>query len=128
MYYQEISLLGTTGDSGRLSARRFPTGPAHQLDLMAHVRYNNILILPTQLTTRQEDIHSVLARIGQMDVHPNYSLHFHIKWKRKETLDWECFVTYSDATARARELAGPGEMFTIEEVSADCPSRREKSP
>jgi hypothetical protein len=49
--------------------------------------------------------------------------HFHIHWEHKETLDWECFHTYREATAGAAELAGPKEVFTIEEVSANCPLR-----
>ena len=59
---------------------------------------------------------------------PKYSpSHFHIRWESKETLDRECFRTHFDATSRAVELAGPNEIFTIEEVSADCPLRAAKS-
>ena len=47
--------------------------------------------------------------------------HYHIRWELKETLDWECLHTYSEAKIRAAELAGPYETFTIEEVSSDCP-------
>jgi hypothetical protein len=61
-----------------------------------------------------------------MDRHPVYSPHYHIHWERKESLDWECFHTYSEAEARAADLAEPDEMFTIEEVSSDCPMRRTK--
>ncbi len=50
-----------------------------------------------------------------------YRPHYHIRWENKTTLDWECFHTYSDATRRAAELARPYELFTIEEVSSDCP-------
>jgi len=50
-------------------------------------------------------------------------LHFHIRWKAKETIDWECFSTREEAMSRALELAHPGENFTIEEVTANCPMR-----
>ena len=47
--------------------------------------------------------------------------HFHILWIGKENLDWECFETLAEALQRGAELALPGESFTIEEVSANCP-------
>jgi hypothetical protein len=47
--------------------------------------------------------------------------HYHIRWHRKDSLDWECFDSYSEAIASAYELAAPGEQFTIEEVSSSCP-------
>lgn len=47
--------------------------------------------------------------------------HFHIYWNNKERLDWEGFNTREAATARALALAGPGEVFTIDEFSANCP-------
>ena len=53
--------------------------------------------------------------------------HYHIRWERKNTLDWQCFHTYSEAKIRAAELAGPDEEFSIEEVSSDCPLHRVKS-
>ena len=53
--------------------------------------------------------------------------HFHIRWNDKENIDWECFDTHDDAAARALELALPGETFRIEEISAQCPLRREKA-
>lgn len=57
-----------------------------------------------------------------MNQHPDtYRAHFHIRWEHKQTLDWECFRTHSEATARAAELAGPNEIFTIVEVSGNCP-------
>ena len=63
-----------------------------------------------------------------MDQNPAYyRLHYHIRWQRKDALDWECFHTYSEAKIRAAELAEPDEMFTIEEVSSGCPMRRAKS-
>ena len=52
--------------------------------------------------------------------------HYHIRWERKEALDWECLHTYSEAKTRADDLAGPDEKFTIEEVSSDCPALRAK--
>jgi hypothetical protein len=47
--------------------------------------------------------------------------HFHIRWEKRPALDWECFPTYREAAERANELAGPNEIFTIEEVMVDCP-------
>lgn len=49
--------------------------------------------------------------------------HFHIQWDNKGQLDWECFNTYSDAMARAIEIALPSESFKIVEVSTNCPFR-----
>ena len=47
--------------------------------------------------------------------------HFHIHWNSKENLDWEGFDSHAEALARALEIARPGEMFVIEEISATCP-------
>jgi hypothetical protein len=47
--------------------------------------------------------------------------HFHIHWIRKKILDWEPFNSHPEALARAQELAGPNEIFTVEELSAKCP-------
>jgi hypothetical protein len=38
---------------------------------------------------------------------------FHIRWDNSK-LDWECHGTREEAEIRARELAKPSEMFTIE--------------
>jgi hypothetical protein len=54
--------------------------------------------------------------------------HFHIRWTHKTTLDWECFLTHSEASIRAAELAEPEEIFEIEEVSSDCPMLRKNLP
>jgi hypothetical protein len=63
-----------------------------------------------------------------MDQHPvSYRPHYHIRWSHKTGMDWECFPTYSEASIRAAELAGPDEVFEIEEISSDCPMRRIKS-
>jgi hypothetical protein len=63
-----------------------------------------------------------------MDLHTAYDRpRYHIRWQRKDTLDWECFQTYSEAKTRAAELAEPDENFTIDEVSSDCPLLRRKS-
>jgi hypothetical protein len=63
-----------------------------------------------------------------MDQLPSYfRSHYHIRWENKATLDWECFQTYSDAAIRAKELVRPDEIFTIEEVSSDCPLGRTKT-
>jgi len=57
-----------------------------------------------------------------MDLNPVVSHpHFHIRWGKNSTLDWECFSTYSEAEKRANELAAPNEIFMIAEVHADCP-------
>jgi hypothetical protein len=50
--------------------------------------------------------------------------HFHIYWYGKKHMDWECFITYDDATVRALQLAQPGEVFRIDEISVKCPLRR----
>ena len=47
--------------------------------------------------------------------------HFHIHWIKKKILDWEPFNTHADAQARAQELAGSNEIFTVEELSVKCP-------
>lgn len=62
--------------------------------------------------------------MGQISAY--YRLHYHIRWESKGALDWECFHSYSEAKVRAAELAGPDEIFTIEEVSSDCPMRQAK--
>jgi hypothetical protein len=49
--------------------------------------------------------------------------HFHIKWSQKNDLDWECFDNFRDATNRAKELAAPGEQFTVQMVLTACPIR-----
>ena len=53
-----------------------------------------------------------------MDRQPN--IHFHIHWSNKKRRDWEGFDTRQKATARAVELASPGELFTIEMFSSSC--------
>jgi hypothetical protein len=55
-----------------------------------------------------------------MDQKP-LNTHFHIHWTTKKILDWEPFRTHADALARAEELAGPSELFSVEEISAKCP-------
>ena len=50
-----------------------------------------------------------------------WNTHFHINWTTKRILDWEPFNTHVDARARAQELAGPNEIFTIAELSVKCP-------
>jgi hypothetical protein len=65
---------------------------------------------------------------GRMNAHPESPhTHFHIHWDENNNLDWECFETESEALGRAMELARPGEEFTIETVSADCPLRKAHS-
>jgi hypothetical protein len=49
--------------------------------------------------------------------------HFHIRWDGK-TLDWECFSSREEATARASFLKRDGETFAVEELAlAKCPFR-----
>ena len=47
-------------------------------------------------------------------------LHYHIHWTGK-ALDWERFDTSADAEASARQLARPGETYTVEEYGESCP-------
>lgn len=46
--------------------------------------------------------------------------HFHIRWEDK--LDWECFETREEASARAKELARPQEAYEIEMFDGQCPA------
>ena len=55
-----------------------------------------------------------------MDREPR-NTHFHIHWITKKSLDWEPFNTHAGALARAQELAGPNEIFTVEELPVKCP-------
>jgi hypothetical protein len=50
--------------------------------------------------------------------------HFHIKWRNKDDLDWQCFESHEEALSRAEELAFSGEDYSIERVCIDCPLRR----
>ena len=47
--------------------------------------------------------------------------HFHIHWTTKKILDWEPFNTHNEAMARAQEVAGLSDLFSVEELSAKCP-------
>jgi len=51
---------------------------------------------------------------------PANRTHFHIRWRRTNRLDWEAFATSEEATARASELAHPGERFEIEQFDNLC--------
>ena len=55
-----------------------------------------------------------------MDRRP-WNTHFHIHWTTKKILDCEPFNTHNEDLARAEELAGPGDLFSVEELSAKCP-------
>lgn len=48
------------------------------------------------------------------------TLHYHIRWSGKATLDWESFDTSADAEANAKKLIQSGETYTIEEHNRDC--------
>jgi hypothetical protein len=56
-----------------------------------------------------------------MDREPR-NTHFHIHWTRKNIFDWEPFTTHTEAVERAQELAGPHELFSVEELSVQCPA------
>jgi hypothetical protein len=47
--------------------------------------------------------------------------HYHIRWSGKEELDWACFPTAAEALNGAKQLARPGERYTIEEQNGACP-------
>jgi hypothetical protein len=47
--------------------------------------------------------------------------HYHIHWSGKTTLDYEPFATGAEAEESAKQLARPGETFTIEEHGETCP-------
>jgi hypothetical protein len=51
--------------------------------------------------------------------------HYHIRWHGKALLDWERFSTHEDATARAKQLAHPGEGYALEEHDETCPRCQE---
>ena len=42
-------------------------------------------------------------------------MHYHIRWSDSE-LDWKRFSTRQEAEQAARQLARPGETFTLEHV------------
>jgi hypothetical protein len=54
-------------------------------------------------------------------MHRTHLPHYHIRWSGKTTLDWEPFHVRADAEARAKELAGLGETYAIEETDGTCP-------
>lgn len=51
-------------------------------------------------------------------------LHYHIRWSRVVALDWECFSTFEEAEARAKEFARRDETYVIEERDETCPRCR----
>ena len=51
----------------------------------------------------------------------NRQLHYHIRWSRVRALDWECFSSFPEAEARAKELVRRDETYVIEERGQDCP-------
>jgi hypothetical protein len=50
---------------------------------------------------------------------PVHVPHYHIRWSGA-ALDWERFNTHAEAEASAKQLARPGETYTIEELDGDC--------
>jgi len=53
----------------------------------------------------------------------NSSLHYHIRWSGRATLDWQRFHTREEANVEAARLVLPDESFTIEECCEDCLGR-----
>jgi hypothetical protein len=47
-------------------------------------------------------------------------LHYHIHWSEKASVDWQRFDTRADAKTSAKQLALPGETYTIEEHDKSC--------
>jgi hypothetical protein len=45
--------------------------------------------------------------------------HFHIRWSTIG-LDWERFGSQADAEEAAKQLARPGETYTVEQFDAAC--------
>ena len=58
-------------------------------------------------------VRRVIELGGDMDHAQPY--HYHIRWYDEAILDWECFSTPEDATARAKLLAHSGEGYAVEE-------------
>jgi len=52
---------------------------------------------------------------------PIPATHFHIRWFGKDSLDWQRFQTRQDAITLANEVVRPGETYSVEEHSSDCP-------
>ncbi len=52
---------------------------------------------------------------------PDEPRHFHIHWSDRDKLDWEAFDSFEEALSRALELIQPGENYTIEVFSKNCP-------
>jgi hypothetical protein len=50
--------------------------------------------------------------------------HYHIRWSGNVPLDWECFNTYANAEASAKQLLRQGETYTVEEHDETCPRCR----
>jgi hypothetical protein len=46
--------------------------------------------------------------------------HFHIYWHGKENSAKRCFDTFDEALKRALEVARPGEILRIDEISTGC--------
>lgn len=46
--------------------------------------------------------------------------HYHIRWSTTPILDWLRFDTRAEADAGAKELARPGETYTIDEFDGTC--------
>jgi hypothetical protein len=51
--------------------------------------------------------------------------HYHIRWAGKANLDWQAFSTHAEAEESAKQLAFPGEGYTIEEHGEACPQCRD---
>ena len=49
-----------------------------------------------------------------------YQFHYHIRWSRLTTLDYEAFNTRAAAEASAEQSVLQGETYTIEEHEETC--------
>jgi hypothetical protein len=56
-------------------------------------------------------MHSILSRKS----------HFHVYWHEEENPVKKCFDTFEEALKRALEVARPGEILRIDEISTACP-------
>lgn len=48
-------------------------------------------------------------------------VHYHIHWSGETTLDWQRFSSRAEAETSAKQLALPGETYTIEAHGESCP-------
>lgn len=46
--------------------------------------------------------------------------HYHIRWSRTSSLDWECFATVEQAEYSAAQLVREGESYSVEKFANGC--------